>query len=93
MAMPMLAGPGSISLLIGLYAQHTAWSDRFLIAGVIVVTGLIIYAILRSSPYLYKALGEAGIKAMTRIMGFLVMAIGIQYIMVGVVDLVQILTT
>lgn len=91
MAMPLLSGPGSISLLIGLYAEHTHWETRGLIAGVVVFTGLTIFLILKFSPYLYKMLGEAGIKAMTRIMGFLVMAIGIQYVIVGVVDLVKML--
>ncbi len=89
MAMPMLSGPGSISLLIGMYAENVQWEDRFLIAGVILATGVIVYGILRSSPYLFKLLGLGGIKAMSRIMGFLVMAIGVQYIISGIVDLVK----
>lgn len=89
MAMPMLSGPGSISLLIGMYAEHTAWSDRGLIALVIVVTGALIYMMLRSAPYLFRVLGVAGIKALSRIMGFLVMAIGIEYVIRGVVALVN----
>ena len=93
MAMPMLSGPGSISLLIGLYSEHSAWNSRLLIAAVIVVTGIIIYFILRSSPYLFRLLGVAGLKALSRIMGFIVMAIGIQFIIGGVVDLVMSITT
>lgn len=89
MAMPMLAGPGSISLLIGLYAQYEPWNQKLLIAGVIIVTGALTYSILRSSRYLYKILGESGIRAMSRIMGFLVMAIGIQYIMVGIIEFIN----
>lgn len=89
MAMPLLAGPGSISLLIGLYAEHQNWNERLLIAGVIIATGALVYSILRSSRYLYKILGEAGIRAMSRIMGFLVMAIGIQYIMVGIIEFIK----
>ncbi len=89
MAMPMLSGPGSISLLISLYAEHNNWDSRAIIAGVVVATGLIVYMILRSSPYLYNLLGVAGIKALSRIMGFLVMAIGVQYIIAGIVALVQ----
>lgn len=89
MAMPMLSGPGSISLLISLYAEHNNWESRAIIAGVVVATGLIIYSILRSSPYLFKLMGVAGIKALSRVMGFLVMAIGVQYIIAGIVALVQ----
>lgn len=89
MAMPMLSGPGSISLLISLYATSSEWSSRVLIAGVIATTALIVFVILRSAPFLFRILGVAGIKALSRIMGFLVMAIGIQYIISGVVQLVK----
>jgi len=89
MAMPMLSGPGSISLLISMYAENPDMSSRLVIAGVVVVTGLIVFAILRSSPYLYKLLGVTGLKAMSRIMGFIVMTIGVQYIIGGIVELVK----
>ncbi len=89
MAMPMLSGPGSISLLIGYYAEYEEWSMRFVIMGVIVATALLIYIVLRTSPYLFKLLGYAGLKAISRIMGFIVMAIGIQYIITGVFSLVN----
>ncbi len=89
MAMPMLSGPGSISYLIGVFAANPDWTGRTVVAVVIVLTGLAVYLILRSAPYLKKALGVAGLKALTRIMGFLVMAIGIQYIITGIVDLVK----
>lgn len=91
LAMPLLSGPGSISYLIGAYAENTEWSARLVIAGVILTAGLAIYLILRSSPYLHRVLGVAGLNALSRIMGFLVMAIGIQYIITGVVDLVKVL--
>ncbi len=89
MAMPMLSGPGSISLLISLNAANPTWQDQLLITGVIIVTGIIIYFILNLSPLLFRVLGVAGLKAISRIMGFIVMAIGIQYAITGVVALVK----
>ena len=89
MAMPMLSGPGSISLLISLYAEHTGWDIRAIIALAIFATAIFVLIILRSAPFLFKLLGVGGIKAMSRIMGFLVMAIGIEYIIAGVVGLVD----
>ncbi|MEM6722576.1 MAG: MarC family NAAT transporter [Bacteroidota bacterium] len=89
MAMPMLAGPGSISLLIGLGSEHTLMNDKVLIIGVILFTAAAVYGILRVAPMLQKVLGQAGINAISRIMGFLVMAIGIQLIIVGIVSLVS----
>ena len=89
MAMPMLSGPGSISLLISQYSENPDWSNRFVIAGAVLGIGLIVYLILRSAPYLFRLLGVAGLKALSRIMGFIVMAIGIQYMIYGVVYLVD----
>lgn len=89
LAMPMLSGPGSISLLIGLFAESTDWLRRGTIIGVVLVMGIIVFLILRSAPYLFKLLGVSGLKALSRIMGFLVMSIGIQYMIMGLVSLVR----
>lgn len=89
MAMPMLSGPGSISLLISLFSQYTEMNQRMVITVVIVALGLVVYLILRTSPLLFKILGHGGLKAISRIMGFLVMAIAVQYIVSGLVDLVN----
>lgn len=88
LAMPLLSGPGSISLLITLYAENSLWSDRFIIIGVLLTLGLVIYIMLIGAPFIRKFLGEAGMKAITRIMGFIVMAIACQYIISGVKNLV-----
>ena len=89
MAMPMLSGPGSISLLIGYFSAYPDITNKLIIASVIIVTGIIIYIILRFSPLLFKLLGRAGLKAVARIMGFIVLAIGIEYIVSGVIQLVK----
>ncbi|MBP6396678.1 MAG: MarC family NAAT transporter [Saprospiraceae bacterium] len=87
MAMPMLSGPGSISLLIGYYTTYADWWLRLGIMGVIVLCGVVVYFILKMAPALSKLLGEGGLKAISRIMGFIVMSIGIQYIINGGVAL------
>lgn len=89
LAMPLLSGPGSISLLISLSAARTEWIDKVIIAAVIVTIGAIVFLILRSAPYFNRVLGVAGMRALSRIMGFIVMAIAVQYIISGVVDLVK----
>ncbi|OAV45001.1 MarC family protein [Lewinella sp. 4G2] len=89
MAMPMLSGPGSISLLIGLFAAQSEWVSRGLIIGVILTMAGLIYGTLRLAPVLDRLLGRTGLAALSRIMGFLVMSIGIQMLMAGVVDLVK----
>jgi len=89
MAMPLLAGPGSISLLISLYAENSGLSNLAMIIGVIISLGLTIYFVLKLSPWLSKLLGVGGMRAISRIMGFIVMAIGVQYVTVGIVSQVQ----
>lgn len=88
MAMPMLSGPGSISLLIGLFAEQSEWVSLTLIVGVIIVMALLIWLVLSISPLLNRWLGRTGLSALSRIMGFLVMSIGIEMLLGGLVALV-----
>ena len=89
MAMPMLSGPGSISLLITLFTKHPDWDNRLLVIAAILSMAALIYLTLRYAGLLFKVLGSSGLKALSRIMGFLVMSIGIQYLIYGVVGLVK----
>jgi multiple antibiotic resistance protein len=56
---------------------------------VIVSTGVLVYLILRLAPFLLQLLGVSGLKAISRIMGFLVMAIAVQYIITGIYRLLE----
>ncbi|PPK86075.1 multiple antibiotic resistance protein [Neolewinella xylanilytica] len=88
MAMPMLSGPGSISLLIGLSAGQQGWERSTLIVGVVAVMALLVFITLYYAPLLFRLLGRAGLSALSRIMGFLVMAIGIQLLLFGLLSLI-----
>ena len=85
MAMPMLSGPGSISYLITQYAQHPAWNERVLIITAIFAVTALVWALLRIAPFLFRILGNGGLNAIARIMGFIVIAIGVQFIVDGLV--------
>ena len=80
LAIPMLAGPGTISLLITYNQEYTLDMDRVYIVAAILFTAIIIYAVLRSSFLIVKILGASGINALSRIIGFVVIAIGVEYI-------------
>lgn len=80
LAIPMMAGPGAMSLLIAMYQDYPGYLDKVIIISAILVSCLSIFIVLRSSNYISKLLGASGIVAVSRIVGFLVMAIGIQYI-------------
>ncbi len=90
LAMPMLAGPGSISLLIAYYQEHheTTIDISFSCLAILSVS-VLIYIILHSAHYLAKYLGASGIIAISRIVGFLTIAIGIQYIISSVLSIIR----
>jgi len=88
MAMPMLSGPGSISYLITQYNQHTAWTERWQIMAAIVAVAVLVWGCLRIAPFLFKVFGAGGLNAIARIMGFIVISIGVQFIVDGLVHLV-----
>ena len=80
LAMPLLAGPGSISLLINLALQHEAYDAKAIVIAAIFMVCLSIYLILSSAPFILKYLGQSGLRTMSKIMGLLVLSIGIQMI-------------
>ena len=95
LAMPMLAGPGSISLLIAYYQElkesGEVISTYEIVSSCIAIltVAFAIYIILRSAHYLANILGSSGIVAISRIIGFLTIAIGIQYIISAVLSIVR----
>ncbi|MBK5192603.1 MAG: NAAT family transporter [Flavobacteriaceae bacterium] len=85
LAIPMLAGPGSISLLIGMYEEYHVFSERIIAVLAILAVCLATFAVLKSAHYIVKYLGASGINAISRIIGFIVIAIGIEYISSSVI--------
>lgn len=89
LAMPMLAGPGSMSLLIAMYQEQPEITQKMITCIAILCVALTIFLILRSAHYISRILGASGIVAISRIIGFIVIAIGIQYISSSVVNIFQ----
>lgn len=87
LAIPMLAGPGSISLLIAFYQDYTKISEKIIAVISIFAVAIVIYFILKSAHYLSRILGASGIVAISRIIGFIVIAIGVQYISSSIVNI------
>lgn len=89
LAMPMLAGPGSISLLIAYYQDHHSTVEIIASSLAILAVAITIYFILRGGHYLAKILGSSGIVAISRVIGFLTIAIGIQYIISAIISIIN----
>ncbi|MBD3724833.1 MAG: MarC family NAAT transporter [Flavobacteriaceae bacterium] len=91
LAMPMLAGPGSISLLIAFYQEHSEISQKVICCLAVLLVAFSIFLILKSAHYLSRILGASGIVAISRIIGFIVIAIGIQYITSAAINIFKVL--
>ena len=87
LAIPMLAGPGTISLLIAYNQEYSLVTDIFILIGAMLMSALSIYIILKSAYFIVKILGASGINALSRIIGFIVIAIGIEYMISSVVNI------
>jgi len=88
LAMPMLSGPGSIAVTIGLASLTRQWTDFLAISLGIVLVALISYGVLSLAGRIVGLIGANGMHAMTKIMGFLLLCIGIQFIVNGVSEAV-----
>jgi len=83
LAIPMLSGPASIATVIVLSSRAETFVDYPRIVSCILVTLVITYFVLRSSSRLMKIIGVTGLNVMTRVMGLLLCAIAIQYVING----------
>jgi multiple antibiotic resistance protein len=86
----MIAGPGTMSLLITYNQELEGLNSMLIISGAIVLSTICIYLILKSSFYIVKILGASGINALSRIIGFIVITIGVEFIISAVVSVFNI---
>jgi len=80
LAMPMLSGPGAIAVSIGLFTQSLSYADMGIIILAIVFLAVPTYYILIFSPKLIQIMGKAGLEALSKIMGFIVLSLGVNFI-------------
>lgn len=89
MAMPLLVGPGVIANVI-LYASEAISKKGGLGLELILMTILVsflVFVVLASGKWLQRILGDIGLSITQRVMGLFVAAIGVQFIVTGLVDI------
>ena len=87
LAMPLLAGPGAIASVIGVSSTFSMGLANWLVASLgIFVTCTSCWVLLRESHWIMKLLGVNGANALTKVMGFLLLCIGVQLVMDGATD-------
>lgn len=83
LALPLMAGPGAISSVIVSAAEHDSFMNHIGMSLTVVIFGLTSFTLFRLAPMIYKILGKTGINVITRLMGLLMLAIGIEVIAAG----------
>jgi multiple antibiotic resistance protein len=86
LAMPMLAGPGAISTIMVLAGQAKTMPEKLILHGSIVFTMFVSWIVLRVGERVVVRMGQTGIRVMTRIMGLLLAAIAVQFVITGARD-------
>ncbi len=89
LGIPMLAGPGAISTVMVLMGQSRNWWQVIPIFAAIAITALASYFILAGANRVRKYLGETGIRIMMRLMGLVLTAISVQFVINGFSDLLK----
>ncbi|WP_298444421.1 YchE family NAAT transporter [uncultured Ferrimonas sp.] len=83
LALPLMAGPGAISSVLVFSSQHSQPTEMVGMALCLVTVGVLSWAVFRMAPIIFKILGQTGINVITRIMGLLMLSIGIEVIAAG----------
>lgn len=91
-AMPSLAGPGSITVVLsaagtirGVRPDDWGWIYVAVIVG-LAATLVFSFLVLHGAGAMVRFLGRSGIDVLTRIFGFLLICIGMQYLLTGISD-------
>ena len=93
LAMPSLSGPGAIATVITISSSidgRHGYDKVFGFAGVILailITAFVSWLILRGAGFMRRVLGINGVESLSKIMGFILICIGIQFAINGVRDL------
>jgi multiple antibiotic resistance protein len=87
LGIPMLAGPGSISTVMVLMGQSPSWWQAAPVFAAILLTSAASAAILAGAGRVRGVLGETGIRILMRLMGLVLTAIAVQFVINGLTDL------
>ena len=85
LATPLIAGPGAIATMILLVGQSgPGWSGTVAVMGLLLAMMLATFLFLLASPPLERLLGRTGTIVITRLLGMLLAALSVQFVIDGV---------
>lgn len=87
LGIPMFAGPGAITtvmILVSGFSKTGEYMGYFWVFTGVLLTTAVTYIILTHSELLLKIMGRSGTKAFSRIMGLILAAVAVQFILTGI---------
>ncbi|WP_178919155.1 YchE family NAAT transporter [Buchnera aphidicola] len=89
LAMPLIAGPGAISSTIVWSTYYSTWLNLAGCTISIFLFSLVCWLCFRAAPCVVQILGKTGINIITRVMGLLLMALGIEFFSIGIKSIIN----
>lgn len=94
LALPGTAGPGTIAMIIsaassvGDNTAYTPWVLALTPIIVFILLGVFFWICLRSAGRIVELIGAGGVEAISRVMGFLLVCMAVQFVINGVMELI-----
>lgn len=94
LAMPSTAGPGTIAMIISSAStirhgiNYPQWIVMVAPPIIFLLVSLILWGCLHSSGTIMRLVGKGGIEAISRLMGFLLVCMGVQFVINGVLEII-----
>ncbi len=83
LAIPLIAGPGAIASVILLMGQRPGLEGTVMVLGVTGLVMVIVLCLFMVSGPIERALGKTGITVVTRLLGMLLAALSVQFVLDG----------
>ncbi|SEW06953.1 multiple antibiotic resistance protein [Cognatiyoonia koreensis] len=83
LALPLIVGPGTITTIILLTGQADGSAEVLAVGGVLFAVLLIVFVAFLSASFLERLLGRTGLNIVTRVLGMLLAALAVQFILDG----------
>ncbi len=88
-AMPLVAGPGSITTVITLATRAGGWHAELDLLLAVVVTSGVLLGTLVISGWIEERVGERGLRIFLRFLGLILVALGAQFMLGGTREFLQ----
>ncbi|MEZ5676315.1 multiple antibiotic resistance protein [Thalassovita litoralis] len=83
LGIPLIAGPGAIATMILLAGQQPGLLGLGMVLGVMIAVLLIAFLLFMTAGWMERALGKTGINVVTRLLGMLLSALAVQFVLDG----------